>query len=189
MGGRFATVRRQVSIRHTASDGALLSSLFVTIVMVSLRHNAEMWLHDYPPAIQERFGPMSPAAKRQGRVVAIPLFAILLGGPALSTWRLRRRVSGELAFASAFAHAYALMALFNLVDLLIVDYLLLVRLRPSFAVLPGTEGMAAYDDVGFHVKGFGKGMAFGLVPSAAIAWFASRHRLGKRATRSADPTG
>jgi hypothetical protein len=187
MGNPFATVRRQVSIRHTASDGALLSSLFVTIVMVSLRHNAEMWLRDYPPAIQERFGPMSPAAKRQGRVVAIPLFAILLGGPALSTWQLRRR-GGDLAFVSAFTHAYALMALFNLVDLLIVDYLLLVRLRPSFAVLPGTVGMAAYNDVGFHLKGFGKGMAFGLVPSAAIAWFASRQRLGQRATRPADPT-
>ena len=189
MGNPFVTVRRQVSIRGMATDGALLSSLLVAVIMVSLRYNAEMWLRDYPPAIQERFGPMSPAAKRQGRVVAIPLFAILLGGPALSTWRLRRRVGGELAFASAFTHAYALMALFNLVDLLIVDYLLLVRLRPSFAVLPGTAGMAAYDDVGFHVKGFGKGMAFGLVPSAAIAWFASRQRPGRRAPRSVDPTG
>ncbi|CAA9549928.1 MAG: hypothetical protein AVDCRST_MAG88-692, partial [uncultured Thermomicrobiales bacterium] len=121
-----------------------------------------------------RFGPMSPAAKRQGRILALPLLAVLLGGPALSTWRLRQRTEGHLAFASAFAHAYALLVVCNLVDLLVIDYLLLVRLRPSFAVLPGTAGMAAYDDLGFHVTGFGKGLGFGLVPSAAIAWFASR---------------
>src|SRR3712207_7631839 len=40
------------------------------------------------------------------------------------------------------------------------------RMRPDFAVLPGTEGMEAYNDVFFHVMQFLKGAGYGIVPSA-----------------------
>ena len=70
MGNLVDAVRRQVSIKQLAVDGAVLSGLLVAIIMASLRYNAEMWLGDYPPAIRTRFDPMSSAAQRQDRVVA-----------------------------------------------------------------------------------------------------------------------
>ena len=38
-------------------------------------------------------------------------------------------------------------ALFNLVDAVIIDWLILLVLWPGLGVLPGTEGMAGYKDV------------------------------------------
>jgi hypothetical protein len=188
MDSLLATIREQVSPKRLARDGALLGALLVALIMGSLAYNAEIWLGDYPPAIRERFGPMGAAAERQGRVVAVPLLALLLGGPALSTWRLRR-ARGTLAPASAFVHAYALLIILNLVDLLVIDYALLVWLRPSFAVLPGTEGMAAYRDLGYHLATFFTGLGFALVPAAAIAWLASRRWWGRRVAPVGAATG
>jgi hypothetical protein len=38
------------------------------------------------------------------------------------------------------------LALFNLVDAVIIDWLVLLVLWPGLGVLPGTEGMAGYKD-------------------------------------------
>ncbi|MDH3734751.1 MAG: hypothetical protein OEU54_14585 [Gemmatimonadota bacterium] len=46
------------------------------------------------------------------------------------------------------------LSVFNLVDLLILDWLILVRIQPGFVVLPGTEGLAGYDDYRFHGHAF-----------------------------------
>jgi hypothetical protein len=149
--------------------------------VASLAYNARIWQQDYPPAIQARAGPMSPAAKRQRLVVAIPFLTLLLGVPVYSNLTLRRRNGGQLATASAFANAYAVTGLANLFDALVIDYLRVVRLRPDFVVLPGTAGMDAYADVGFHVASFFKGVGIGLVQSAVTAWLTHRTPRGTQA--------
>lgn len=117
---------------------------------------------------------MSPADKRQRLAVAIPLLVLMLGLPLYSSLRLRWRNGGSLAFASAFVNAYGVFALANLFDLVAIDYLLIVRLRPDFVLLPGTAGMAEYGDVGFHLRGFVKGLGFGLLYSIVAAWLTHR---------------
>ena len=144
--------------------------------MSSIWYNEEIWHDDYPPDIRERAGPMSERAKRERIVVAVPFLAILLGGPLVSTLRLKRRSGGTLSFATAATNVYALWAFFNLFDLLILDYLFLLILKPRFAVLPGTEGMNSYQDYRFPFVGFLKGLAYGLVPSLLIALIATRRR-------------
>jgi hypothetical protein len=156
---------RQVPIARPLADGALLSGLLGVLVVASLAYNARIWQQDYPPAIQVRAGPMSPADKRQRLIVAIPFLTILLRVPVYANLRLRRRKGGQLAFASAFANAYAVTGLANL---------LVVRLRPDFVVLPGTAGMDAYADAGFHVVNYFKGVGIGLVQSAVTAWLTHR---------------
>ena len=109
-------------------------------------------------------------------MVAVPFLAILLGGPVVSTLRLKRRNGGTLSFAAAATNVYALWAFFNLFDLLVLDYLFLLVLKPRFAVLPGTEGMQSYQDYRFPFVGFLKGLGYGLVPSILIALLTTRRR-------------
>ena len=63
----------------------------------------------------------------------------------------------------------------NLVDLLVIDWLISIRFRPRKLILPGTEGLAGYDDLRFHVRGFVFGLVGTLAASpiiGAIAWLA-----------------
>jgi hypothetical protein len=137
--------------------------------MASLAYDAEMWHQDYPPDVQERAGPMSERARRERLVVAVPLFAILFGTPVISNLKLKRERGGKLSFPAAAANAYAEWLVFNLFDLLVLDYLILIGLQPRFAILPGTEGMPAYRDFRHPFVGFLKGLAIGLIPSLLIA--------------------
>jgi hypothetical protein len=50
--------------------------------------------------------------------------------------------------------AAGVLFLFNLVDWLILDWLIICTITPSFVVLPGTEGMAGYKNYWMHFKGF-----------------------------------
>ncbi len=175
MSDRLAELGRQVSVKHAAKDGAVMSGVLGALILGSLYYNAEIWHQDYPPDVREKAGPMSPAAKRQRAVLAVPLFLIALGVLVYSNLKLKRRDRGELSFLSAFVNAYAVGQKWNMFDLLVLDYLLF-KLRPDFAVLPGTEGMAAYDDFSFAVKGFLKGLWLGAIPSTATAWLTSRKR-------------
>ena len=63
-------------------------------------------------------------------------------------------------FATVFAAAFVAAFTFNLIDLLILDWLVFVTWRPRVIVLPGTEGLAGYGDYGFHFRGFLKGLVF-----------------------------
>jgi len=42
----------------------------------------------------------------------------------------------------------------NLLDLVLLDFFLLMTLKPKFIILPGTEGMVGYRDDWFHVRKF-----------------------------------
>ena len=172
---RLAKLGRQVSVKHAATDGALLSGVLGALILGSLYYNAEIWHQDYPPEVREKAGPMSPAAKRQRAVLAVPLFLTALGVPVYSNLKLKRRNRGDLSFSSTFVNAYAVGQTWNIFDLLVIDYLL-YKLRPDFAVLPGTGGMAAYDDFSFSGKGFLKGLWLGAIPSTVTAWLTSRTR-------------
>jgi hypothetical protein len=61
---------------------------------------------------------------------------------------------------------------FNLVDLLVFDWLIALTIRPKFMILPGTQGSQGYHDYGFHFRGFLKGTLGGLLGSLILAGLA-----------------
>ena len=132
-----------------------------------------MWLNDYPPDIRERHGPASPATKRRAWVLGVPLLLVALGIVVLGTIRLITAADTPVGFGALFVHSLIVMMTFNLVDLVVIDWLVFVRLRPSFVVLPGTEGCEGYDDYGFHGRAFLKGSVGIAVLSAIVAGIAA----------------
>ncbi|HZU69511.1 MAG TPA: hypothetical protein VFA09_19715 [Ktedonobacteraceae bacterium] len=72
-------------------------------------------------------------------------------------------------FAGVFLSAFGVGFLFNLVDWLILDWLIVCTITPAFVVIPGTEGMAGYKNYARHFRGFLVGMAISVVMAVLIA--------------------
>jgi hypothetical protein len=62
---------------------------------------------------------------------------------------------------------------FNLVDAIIIDWLILMVLWPGLGVLPGTEGMAGYRDARLWTINLLKGFAMAPVAGLLVAGAAS----------------
>ena len=147
---------------HSLNFGAIYAAVLALIIVGSAWFNAEMWLNDYPPDVKAKFGPMSERTKRQRNWLTLLVFPVMLGGPLVAVWQLGEQV-GDVGFAAAFLCVFIVLFLFNLVDLLLLDWLLFIVIQPRFTILPGTEGMAGYHDYAFHFRGFLIGLIFCLV--------------------------
>ena len=128
----------------------------------------EILLNDYPPDIRQKYGPMSDRAKRRRVPVAIGIGAVGLGIVIASFLSVRASGDGTIPFLTAFVHLFVMFSVFNVVDLLLLDWPL-VAIRPRFVVLPGTEGSAGYKDYLFHFRGFLMRTGLTLVASVVIA--------------------
>jgi len=149
-------------------DGSLLSVLASITILGILRFNPRLFLQDYPDEIQERVQPKTDQEKRLSLMVGIPFLILLLLVPFLSTLSLAKQV-GEESFFSLFINAFGVAFLFNLVDLLVLDWLIFCLITPDFLVIPGTKGMQAYKDYRFHFRAFLIGTALSTVAGLGIA--------------------
>lgn len=154
---------------HVLKDGSLLSLSLAALISLTFYINPEIWVHDYPPDIQEKFGPKSDKARRQTKLAAIPFFLLLIGLVIRSNLVLKKENGGVLPFRMAFLNTYGQFLYFWLFDLVIMDWLVFVTLQPSGIVLPGTEGAAGYDDYGFHLKAALPALPLTILPSLLIA--------------------
>ena len=156
-------------INHAAIYGVILSGVLFTLIFRLVRINPEIMLKDYPPDIQAKYGPMSEQSKRQRVPVAIFIITVLFGIVTLSFQDVGANQEDNISFFVAFLHLFVMFSVFNLLDWLVLDWLIVVTLRPSFITLPGTEGLAGYEDYGFHFRGFLIGMVITLVASIMVA--------------------
>ena len=165
-------------LRHALVYGLILSALIIAIMLVSARINPAIFAGDYPPDIKAKFGPQDARSARQMKVVAVLLFVAIA---ATLAWMAAAMPAAGLTptFASVFVAAFGTALVFNLIDLVVLDWLVFVTWRPRIIVLPGTEGMAGYGDMGFHVRGFVKGLGFCL----AVGLLTALVTVGVRALR------
>ena len=155
-------------LQHGLLYGAILSVLMSIAFIGTAYLNPEIWLSDYPPDIREKYGPMSERARRQRTLIGITVFLVLFGTIGFSIFRFAQ-LSGELTFFVAFILTFVMLMVFNLVDLLVLDWLIFVTIQPRIIVLPGTEGMEGYRDYGFYFRAFLKGVAGSLIAGLMVA--------------------
>jgi hypothetical protein len=156
-------------VSHAFAYGVILSIVLFTLILGLTRVNPEIMLKDYPPDIQAKYGPMSERSKRQRLPVAIFFIAMLLVIVAMSFREVRTNAGGDIPFLAAVVHLFVMFSVFNLLDWLVLDWLIVVTIRPSFIVLPGTEGLPGYKDYGFHFRGFVIGMGITIVTCVLVA--------------------
>jgi hypothetical protein len=156
-------------VTHAALFGILLSAVLFPLVLGLTWLNPEIMLNDYPPDIRAKHGSMSPRSKRQRLPIALIVVTLFLGLIVASFHGLPTGADGDLDFLEAALHLFVLFTVFNTLDWLILDWLIVVTLCPRFIILPGTEGLAGYKDYGFHLRGYMIGMAITIVTSLLIA--------------------
>ena len=131
--------------------GVLASLLLSALIFAMERVNPRLMLRSYPKDVQAAVPPQTPVEKRQTLYWGIPFWLGLLGFPVAAA------LTADAAHASPleiFLSATGVLFLFNLVDWLIVDWLIVCTITPKFMVIPGTEGMAGYKNYTMHFRGF-----------------------------------
>jgi hypothetical protein len=153
-------------IRESLAIGMMLSTVLTIMIVASFLINKEMWLQKYPPDVIARWGPISGKARRQHLVFAILFFGMMIGAMVYDVIRLVLVLGTPPSFLVIFASIVIVFALFNLVDAVIIDWLILMVLWPGLVVLPGTEGMSGYKDTRRWTINLIKG--FALAPIAGL---------------------
>jgi hypothetical protein len=142
--------------------GTVFGVVFSIAMLIIGRVNAEMILNDYPPDIRAKVGPMGEKTRKQANLASLPLLATLGLIVVLGLGQLRS-LTGELSLVNTFIVTTTIFQVWNLIDLVLLDWFLLMTLKPRFMILPGTEGMAGYSDYGFHFRKFLNGIVFTLI--------------------------
>ncbi|QES38666.1 hypothetical protein DEJ48_39470 [Streptomyces venezuelae] len=165
-------------IQYGVVYGLVLSVLFTVAVFAGAAVSRDFLLNDYPPAVQERYGrPKSARGKRVAVLVAVFVWGVC-GIPLMTSAMvgLSGALSGGLAFLPAAVCAALVFATLSVYDLIVLDWIILVGLRPRLLILPGTEGMPEYGDMGFHLGAALKGspliIVVGLVTGGLTTLFA-----------------
>src|SRR3990170_7084583 len=133
-------------------DGAILSFFASLWLTLALRINPRIFLHDYPPRILEKVPKKTQAERKLSYIFGVPFMLLLLLGSFFSTLSLKEQ--GNAQFWALWLNAAGVVFVFNLVDWLILDWLMFCTLTPRFVIIPGSEGMEEYKDYRFHFRGF-----------------------------------
>src|SRR5579872_7328044 len=118
-------------------DGAVLSVVASTYLLLLLRFNPRIFLGHYPKEIREIVPPKSEKVRRTSI-----LLGLLIGAPSASALLWRTATLEGHSFWERFAYAFGVLFIFNLVDLLILDWLIACWIKPHWVILPGTEHIA-----------------------------------------------
>jgi hypothetical protein len=156
-------------VQYGLVAGLVLSLALTAVVSVGQVFSRDFMVHDYPPAIRARYGPKSTRGRRTVAVVGVLLYAVIVGVLSVLMVWLRSSLGDGFGFVTAWISSITALFVFNLYDLIVLDWLVFVLWRPRLIVLPGTEGMSEYGDFGFHLRGFLTGLVFCLVGSVLTA--------------------
>ena len=156
-------------LSRTLLHGALLSLAGSLYVFAILRFNPRLFLQDYPVAIQDLVPPKTERERRLSTFLGIPFLLLLVVVPFVSTLALKSEGTADASFLHLFLNAFGVVFIFNLVDLLLLDWLVFCSITPRFMVIPGTEGSEAYKDYLFHLRASVTGTVLSAVAGLAIA--------------------
>ena len=118
-------------IRKHSKPRALLSVVASTCLLLLLRFNPRIFLGHYPKEIRK----IVPPRSKKERWMSI-LFVLLIGVPFTSALLWRTATLGTHSFWELFAYAFGVRFIFNLVDLLILDWLIVCRFKLRWVVPP-----------------------------------------------------
>lgn len=96
-------------------------------------------------------------------------FAALFGVVVAALLALRRLAGGALTFADAAVSTFIILMTFNLVDLLLLDWLLVETIRPGFIAIPGVDVPTMYGGYAHHFRGFLIGTGLSLAAAIVLA--------------------
>ncbi|MBQ7775885.1 MAG: hypothetical protein IJ379_08180 [Lachnospiraceae bacterium] len=142
-------------------ESIVLCMLF-SIPLLIMSKNPIAGIHNYPPAIIEKAIELGLTDEthrlRSKKTIIKKLIAAVL--VAIICALIVYQVNGARSFKAGFAYTYLLWLIVDWYDAFVIDILWFCHDKRF--ILPGTEGMEAYKDYWFHIKGSMVGMLYGL---------------------------
>lgn len=160
-----------LDLNKTLLDGGLFAIIGGIYILAVLAFNPRLFLNkgDMPPDVLAAVPPKNQQEKRLAFILGIPFLIAIVAVPFVSTLQFRQQAGNDVSFLYLFLHAFAILTIFNLFDLFILDFVLFCTITPRFMVIPGTEGFAGYKDYGFHIRQHLKSLPFMVMGALLIA--------------------
>ncbi|MCB0034281.1 MAG: hypothetical protein KDE51_09690 [Anaerolineales bacterium] len=155
------------------TTGFIVSAVLTVLILVSLANNPRIWIQDAPQEMQAVMTPLTAQEKRVRILWAIPIFAVALIPPfaALAWYQAAQQ---PLGYWQGVLFLWLVMMTFNVIDLLLIDWLIVVWWHPSWTMLPEVEHLNHLNNYAFHFKAFLKGTVgitlFALIGGLVVWW-------------------
>ncbi len=142
--------------------GVIWSLLWIIFIGILLFKYPKAMEHDFPEDIKEKakLPDMDRKTSRQAMLVTVISYVIL---SAFAIWSgVSTFSSAPISFFSLLGHEWILCQMWNVIDLLLVDWLVVCFFTPKWILFhfPGTEDCKGWKDYGFHLKGFLHGLVY-----------------------------
>ena len=158
----------EINFQKILIDGAIYSLIASIFLLVTMRINPRLFLQDYPKDVQNKVPPKSTSEKQLSTILGIGFLLILIIGPFLSTLTLKNANLEPLPFWVLLINSFGVAFFFNVVDWLMLDWLLFCTIQPKFMIIPGSEGMPGYKNYWMHFRGFLIGSLISLIGGLII---------------------
>ncbi|HBR99343.1 MAG TPA: hypothetical protein DD979_18495 [Gammaproteobacteria bacterium] len=140
-------------LRQTLKHGLLLGLVFCAAVTAVIWLDPRFFMDDYTPNIQAAAGPdvgfpSGPTLVLGVALIFVPLMGGLVGSLAVATRQAPERAN----LWSSFLHCFLVAQVGNMLDVVLMDWLLFVWWTPAFMVVPGTLGAPGYDNYWFYFE-------------------------------------
>lgn len=146
-----------MNFRIILAQSMLWSILWIIMVAISIRVFPFTIEHDYPDDVRKIANIPQPSKKhRRNEILFATISFVILFG-LLITFAVSQYIGRDLSFGVIFFHLWLVSMSWNIVDLVIVDWLLICMLSVKYFVLPGTERCPSNRNYRFHFIGFLKG--------------------------------
>ena len=114
-----------------------------------LRCHPRLFLRHFAKEIQEA---VPPKSRREQQMSGF--LGLLIGAPLIFGLLWRAATLRSRAFDEIFAYIFGVLFVFNVADLLILDWLIVCWWQPRWVRLPGTESIVVPSQYLHHFRGF-----------------------------------
>lgn len=154
----------------TLKVGFLLCAIATVCIVGSQIVNARLWLKSYPQTIQNAVPPRTKSEKLFKLISGIPFMAALVGLPLIAAYIYKQSINPDPGFFQYFLIIFSTSFMFNLYDLVVLDWLIFCFITPSYQIIEGSEHLIKeYKNYSFHLRGLYIGLIMGLFYSLLSA--------------------
>lgn len=143
-----------IDFGFSVHNALIYAVIFSAFTLFTLFINPRIWLHDYPDKIKQIAPLKTEKEKKLTAVLSVFFVLIFIGYPIISLFQYKNPVT----FLGLFLHFFILFQFTNLIDLLILDWIIFCTITPKRIIISGTTVEDGYKDYRFHFIAFLRGI-------------------------------
>ncbi|NIM51732.1 MAG: hypothetical protein GTN78_25810 [Gemmatimonadales bacterium] len=149
--------------------GTLLSVLASLILLLAVFINPRFARKGLPKEIQNKVPPLTMREKLQALFFFVPVIALMIGIPLAFGLALKSEHGSDVSYLALTGHILAVLLIANVVELVVVDWLVYCTITPKRLVIPNTEDLAGYRDYLHQLRSHARGAVLMVFLSPALA--------------------